>query len=546
MSVNPTFDINSVNPAELLKLVKAEGGQRAFARKYDVPRTTLQDRLYLLRTDPFGHRPPPQPKHVGRKKGVRRFILSSAQDQTAPNEQFLRNLEAYRDWLQETGSCEIMIGPFTYGKSLFEDHATKTGKYHERIKPYLVFDRIRIADRIDFCGEMNTLPTAENPLAGFHTYTRERWGIFPHAKVQLDSVPVTKGSLPKQVMTTGSVTKPNYIPKRVGIKASFHHVYAAVLVEIDGEGDFFCRHLIADDSGTFYDLDRAVEDGVVTVGHRLEALTPGDIHVAQIDPSISATIFGFAPCERAPDGTREWFGAEVDSVVNAMKPKHLFIHDVSDFRARNHHEIMDPHKRFRHYIEGTGSVGDELEEVSMLLSVLDKGLPDTNIVVVESNHDQALLKWLKFADYRFDPENAEFFLTCQLAQYQAIRERNSGFSIFAFAMKELFPQYNCDDITFLREDQSYVIGGIEHSMHGHRGSNGARGSVANLSRLAPKITMGHVHSPAIRDGLYASGTTSLLDMGYNVGPGSWAHTMVFQYANGKRALVTVMNEKWRV
>lgn len=543
------FDLYGVEPDELLKLVKKAGGQRAFARKHNLKRTTLQARLYKLREDPFKHRPAPEAREVAKTgTGRRRFILSSAQDGTRVHEPFLENLEAYRDYLAADAPCEILIAGFTYNKSLFEDHSKKHKPiFYPRIIPYLANERIRIADQIDFCGEMNTLPTAVTPLSGFHTYTRERWGIFPHAKVQLVSVPTMKNAPPKQIMTTGAVTKPNYVMKKAGIKASFHHIYGAVLVEVDDDGTFFCRHLIGDEDGSFYDLDRFVHGGVVKVGFRVKVLTPGDIHVFQIDPTVARATFGFGPNkERNAQGLRTWSDVETPSMIDVLQPENVIVHDVADFRVRNHHNIGDPHDRFRLHINGTDKVEDELREVAMFLTMIDRRYPSTQVTVAESNHDQALLKWLKTGDYRFDPANATFFLKCQLAAYEAIEHNRKGFSIFEHVMNSAFDPWACERVRFLREDESFMIGGVEHSNHGHRGPNGSRGSVQGLSRIGPRVTMGHVHSPQILDGAYAAGTSSLLDMGYNSGPSSWAHSHVVQYANGKRALITFQGGRWRL
>ncbi|UTC29915.1 hypothetical protein BAJUN_03090 [Bajunvirus bajun] len=544
------FDLYAVEPEELLRLVKRAGGQRAFSRKHGVKRTTLQNRLYAMRKDPFTHRPAPQAREVMVEgEGRRRFILSSAQDGSRIHDTFLANLEAYRDYLAEDCPCEIMIAGFTYSKRLFEEHSKTSSKiiYDDRIVPYLTNERIRIADRLDFCGEMNTLPTAENPLSGFHTYTRQRWGVFPHAKVQLVSVPTMKHTPAKQIMTTGCVTKPNYVPKKAGIKAAFHHVYGAVLVEVDEDGTFFTRHLLGDDDdGSFYDLDAYVKDGKVTRGHALTALTPGDVHVAQVDPEICAMTFGISPTkDKSKNGERKWEHALTTSIVEALAPENLFIHDVSDFRARNHHEIKDPHTRFRHHVNGVESVFNELKEVAMFLTQVARRRPHMNVVVVESNHDQALLKWLKTSDYREDPVNAEFFLAAQKRIYRAIR-RGEDFSVFEWALTEQFPDWKCEGVRFLQEDESLVIGNVEHANHGHRGPNGARGSVVGMTKIGPKVTMGHVHSCAIQDGVYASGTTSLMDLGYNSGPSSWSHTHVGQYPNGQRVLITISNGRWRL
>jgi hypothetical protein len=417
--------------------------------------------------------------------------------------------------------------------------------FHERVRPYLRNERVRLCDGLDWCGEMNTLPTATRPLSDFKTYTREQWGIFPHAKVQLVSVPTMMGSPAKLIMTTGAVTVTNYVPKRAGIKASFHHVFGAVLVEIDDrDGTFFCRHLIADDDGSFYDLDRYVNAGEVTAGHRIRALTPGDIHVVAIDPDVSRATFGTWPTEdKCPDGGRIWRSGG-DCLLDKLRPEHLFLHDLSDFHARNHHEIRDPHARFDRYIAGNDTVEKELCEDAMFVTLVAKHRPWLSTHVVDSNHNQALLKWLNTADYREDPPNALFFLRAQTAVYEAKARGDKHFNIYEYVMRNAFEVWRCEGVNFLREGGRFPVDGVEHANHGHRGANGARGSLNAYVQVGPKCTIGHMHSAAIIDGLYVAGTSSLLDLGYNKGPSSWSHSHVVQYKNGKRAIITLQKGKW--
>ena len=545
------IDINTMSPEDLLKAVNKAGGQRPFARKHGIPRTTLQDRLHKLRTSPYQHRPAPQPVHVGEKGQVCRFILTSAQDRSVVHEPFLGNLEAYADFLRQEGPCTIMIGGFTYSKKLFTENDPGESYFEPRVQPYLVTDRIRIANRVDFAAEMNTRPTAEDPLSGLHAYTREKWGIFPHAKVALRSVATMKHEPSKQIMTTGTVTKPNYLPMKAGMKASFHHTYGAVLVEVAPDGRFYCRHLIGDaEDGSFYDLNLFVQDRIVTDGHRAKAFTPGDIHTFQIDPTCSMALFGMAPSEaRGADGGRVWIEedqAVLPNLLDFLKPEYLFLHDVLDFKVRNHHDAGDPHSRFKLFANDTESVEDELSEVAFFMSSLMADRKDwLQTLVVESNHDQALMKWLKAADYKQDPINAIFFLRCQLAVYEAIAAGDENFSLFEHLMKTGYEDYDCAGVEFLREDVSYNIGGVEHACHGHRGINGSRGTAQSYAKIGPKVTKGHGHSAIIIDGVYEAGTTSKLDMSYNVGPSSWNHTSVIQYQNGHRAMVTLNGGQWR-
>lgn len=590
-----SFDLDSVSPDELAKLVNKAGSQRAFAKKYNIPRSTLQLRLHKVARDPYGHRPPPTARVIDTTEPVSRFILTAAQDGTKLHHEFLDNLEAYRDYLSAFGPCEIMIAGFTYNKRLFENHDPKKSPFWSpRIRAYKVQERIRLGNRIDFCGEMNTLPTAVTPLTGFETYTRSRWGVFPHAKVQLRSVPTMKNSPAKIIMTTGAITKPNYVRKRAGIVASFHHALGAVLVEIAADGTFFCRHLLAEEDGSFYDLDRRVSTNkveltveevkarkaeitalrakfgverfeaefdprpdylthknlpLVTAAHRVKAINWGDLHVAQIDPEVSAVSFGIAPTEQKTGGSRVWVDVRDSKlfdkpIIDVLRPEYQFFHDVADFQSRNHHNLRDPHHMYALHVEGVESVDSEMREVSFFIDRTKRPFCET--VIVESNHDLALRRWLKEADYRQDPLNAEFFLACQLASYKAIRERRSDFSIFEHVLTDHYPLTPCEGVRFLREDESFMVLDIEKGMHGHLGANGARGSPASFIRAGSKSTTGHTHACEIRDGAYVSGTTSKLDMGYNRGLSSWSHSHVVTYPNGKRIILTLQNGKWHL
>ena len=535
-------DLSDLSFEALSAQIKKAGGQRAFSKLSGIPRTTLQGLVSRAYRESFKHRPAPDAAQERVESGVRRFILTSAQDATKVHEGFLRNLEAYRDWFSEDAPCDIMIAGFTYNKSLFEDHGKQEApRFHDRVQPYLRHERVRLGDVVDWCAEMNTSPTAVTPLQGFETYTRHRWGIFPHAKVQLRSVPTMKHEPAKVIMTTGAVTLPNYVLKRAGLKASFHHVVGAVLVEIDADGTFFCRHLIAEDDGTFRDLDRLIHEGEVTTGERVEAINWGDLHVAQIDKEICSASFGVKP--HTLQGKRTWLSTSGVSMLDVLKPKYQFYHDVSDFQARNHHNIKDAHKMFALFQKGRDSVENELREVGMFIDCTKRDWCQT--VIVDSNHDQALTTWLRTADHKVDPLNARFWLECSVEIYRAMEAGKDDFSIFQSVLQQLAPN-QCKGVRFLAPDESFKVLDIEKGLHGHHGANGARGSVNAFARMGSKSTTGHGHAAEITDGAFRSGTKSKLDMGYNVGLSSWSHSDVVTLPNGKRQIVTWSNGKFRL
>jgi hypothetical protein len=499
-----------------IKALKKFGSQRAVAKEFNIPRSSLQDRL--RKVTELRHTTKPKLTIVSPSKKVRRFILSSAQNGTKIHEPFFKNLVAYSNFMD----AEIRIAGFTYNKSLFSEHEKNKNTYHADIAQYLSAGQIQLGEYLLFCGEMNTLPTAVTPLSGFETYTRSKSGIFPHAKVQLVSVPTMKSEPAKQIMTTGAVTMPNYIQKRDGIKATFHHVIGAVIVEITPDGQHFCRHIQADDDGSFYDLDTFVKDGVIHFNSRVEAITWGDIHFEKIDPVAALAAFGSG------------------GMLNELRPKYQFFHDLTDFSARNHHSIKDPYHNYLTTLKGNGDI---LKVNNAILKFLEQSNRTNCLsVIVESNHDQAMLRWMREAEWRHDPTNAKLFFELQLAMIDHMENYgDTKFSPFIHLLRK----HNLENgvhayFEFVPEDDSFTIcnGEIECAIHGHTGANGAKGTPRQFTRMGPKANTAHTHSPGIIDGIYTAGTMSNLDLGYNKGLSSWAHTHIVTYPNAKRTLVT--------
>lgn len=531
---------------ELYALVQEHGGYRPAGRALGIPESTLRTKIARARAaqpDPDSDDPefksyrapapivfPPNPE------GNRYFILTSAQDGSDYHEEFWQCLHVYAGWL---GNCEIFVSGFTYSKKLFEEHDKRAENvyFHPDLDPYIIHDRIRIGDELEFCGEMNTLPTAVTPLSGFSTYTRGRWGVFPHPKVQLESIATMKHERAKQLMTTGAVTLPNYIRKKAGIKAMFHHQVGAVLVEMTPDGATYCRHLLATnlDDGSFYDLDRHITPDGVFTGNRVEAISYGDIHHEKLDHALAMATWNYDVAEQKVVEDYPLLNGE-PCLRDFLRPVHEFYHDLSDFTPRNHHNIKDHHFRFAAHVAGgqDNNVREALKGCANFLRAIHR--EDILSVVIESNHDQALLKWLKTADYRDDPENAVFFLWCQYWLYTQMEAGVTSPDIFQHVLREFnVPQ----DIVFVNEDQSFVVcGDIECGMHGHLGPNGSRGSPLAISRAGMKSNTGHTHSPAIRDGAYVAGVSAELDLGYNKGPSSWSQSHVVTYPNGKRTIIT--------
>jgi hypothetical protein len=460
---------------------------------------------------------------------IKRYILTSAQNNTKIHEavwESLLTLAKYYD-------AAILIGTFSYNQNAFGSMATKRGTekhdkdlwYDERLKPYFADERIRLAEGLVWCGEMNIMPTAENPLSGLETYSGRKSAIVPHAKIAMQSVAAMKGEGVKFNYTTGTVTQMNYIQKKAGQKGEHHHTYGGLLVEVNADGAWFVRQIEATKEGVICDLDIRVEGTKLTRKNRVEAITWGDIHAACVDENVTTSALG------------------ADGMMDTLKPRYSFIHDIFEGVSFSHHTADNCHAKFSAHLRGYDSVQCEVNTTAHVLSSYLRKLTQT--VVVDSNHDSAwLARWLREHDYRRDPVNAVFFLQMQLAFYEAM-ERKEKLNLTRWAL-QIFPR-QLGEVKFLGPDESFrTCGGlIENGQHGHLGPNGARGTAQNLNRVGRRANTAHSHSAAIVNGLYVAGTSSDLDMGYNVGPSSWSHSHIITYPTGKRTIITVWDGRWR-
>jgi hypothetical protein len=465
---------------------------------------------------------------------VHRYILTCAQNNTQVHEPTWNAIQAIAKFY----NAEIKISTFTYVHNQEGSAKRNTGKteksiwYDPKIENYVSDKFEELAPGIVWCGNMNTLPTATSPLTGFESYTGRASGIFPHPKFAMVSIPSHKKDPPKFNYTTGTITKRNYIQKRSGIRAEFAHCYGALLVEVDEKGRWFARQLNADVDGVIYDLDiKARPDGKVELHNGVEAIVWGDIHVAAIDKTVKNLAWNKG------------------NMLDTLRPKHQAMHDILDFRARNGHTLKKGliHDRFREFTSGRDSVEEEIDELCDFLQFARRDWCKT--VIVNSNHDNFMIEWLRIADYRHDPINAIYFLKSQLFVYESIAENpKKPVNILKWAIENKVEEL--DDVIFLNEDDSFIIckdssGGIEIGMHGDMGPNGTRGTPSNLAKMGRKLCIGHIHSSGIYDGVYVAGLSGDLDQGYNKGPSSWSHSHIVVYPNGKRAIVTMKNGNWR-
>ncbi len=520
---------------------KHGGNVAAIARDMGLVRSTIWEHLKVLgikKPLAGGKRQAKAKKETLPTAGnIKRYILTSAQNNTFVHADFLANVEA----MAQHYDAQILVGTFSYNQNNFGNLAVKRGtkKHYEdelwfdpAITPYISDSKIDLAPGLTWCGGMNILPTEDNPISGLETYGGSDSVIFPHTKIEMRSIATMPDMPVKMIYTTGTVTLMNYLQKKLGIKAEHHHRYAFLLVEVDSDGNWWVRQVAARKNGRIIqDLNVLVEDGkVVSTDAKLEAVTWGDLHATNAQPEV---------VESAMD------------ILDTMRPKFQFIHDVLEGVSINRHLMKSgpyPHEGFHRWLRGLHRVNVELEQSR---AVLEKYLrPWCKTIAPDANHDAHWLhNWLTRYDYRVDPANAEIFLRMQNFMYEQIRKNMvppKEINIMQYAF-EKEAGLEAGAVKFLLPDEAFAVGEIECGMHGHLGPNGSFGSPSNLAKIGKKATTAHTHSAGIYHGLYVAGTSSKLtkDWDYTMGPSSWSWSHVFQYANGQRTIITLKNGKWR-
>lgn len=532
---------------------RLKGNIRASAKELGISRSSVRRKLEktgLLKKPLVGgtkHGVEAEVRQVAKLGEVKRYILTSAQNNTHVNQELLDNLEALADYY----NAEIIVGTYTYNQNHYGKLSVKRGTknpydhelwYDPAIEPYIKDYRIELGKGLVWAGEYNALPTNVNPLAGLESYTGRKSAIFPHAKLAMRSIATMQGEGVKLNYTTGTVTQRNYIQKREGVIAEFHHIYGALLVEVNENGNWWVRQLNQDEgTGTLQDLNVLVKNGeVVATDAAVEAITYGDLHGTFADPKIVNVSL---------------------QMRDTLAPAYQFLHDVMEGAAVNPHQrkYSTNHEKFHTWLRGYHKLENELVDT---VKVLEQFHNDgTTTVIVDSNHDDVWIKrWLREYDYRKDPPNTEVFLKLQAHLYSQIRngvtEDQSrkriaepkfvrDINMLEYALKEVggFKA----PFRFLKADESFMTCDkkIENGQHGHLGPSGKFGSPAELAKMGRKANTAHTHSTGIWNGLYVAGTSSKLRWDYAKGPSSWSNSHIVTYPNGKRTIVTIYDGKWR-
>lgn len=440
-------------------------------------------------------------KEFNREK--KRFIITWAQNDTPVNEEFIANLEKYAEFVD--ADIHVIAGRYKNPTSVFTDKNYET--WSDRIIDYLDANRHDVHKYLSIMSDVKIQPTAVDPMTGLQGMSGINSCVFGSPRVQLETIPVLEGNRPKMMVTTGACTVSNYTDSKSGKKGEFHHTLGFVIIEIKDDDKFFIRQVTATDGGNFTDLYHNVTYNLVTQESGITRVTSvaaivwGDIHYGKHDQRVFDSTF---------------------DLMAKIHPEYVVLHDVFDGDSINHHEIKDPFIQYEKEMSGANSLKREIDELLVGLEEFQ----DYNVIVVRSNHDDFVDRWLKDTDWRktVTPKNSLEYM--QFATAILSKEAPNG--VIPYVINKKFPQFKT-----LGRGDSFIIKDWELGQHGDIGSGGSRGSLLQFRKLNTKIVVGHYHSPGRKDGALAVGTSTHLRIGYNRGASSWLQSHVIIHNDGK-------------
>lgn len=440
-----------------------------------------------------------------RIKTSNRYLISSAQNASPVNTTFLNNMKAYASHI----GAEIGIIATRY-KNPTSIYKEEGDIWSEEVIPYLTALKQDIHKNVTVLADLKIQGTSINPTRGCDAREGHKSIIVGSPCVEMVSVPVLPTQTQKFIHSTGSVTDPNYSDTLAGNKAGEYHNYGFVIVEIENESIAHIRNVIADVDGSFNDLVYRVEDGEVST-EEVETLVWGDSHFAQQTEEITAAFRGLC----------------TDLGISKS-----VLHDVWDSQAINVHNLKDPIAKHRLIQQGKNNLQAELDQMMDNLVWFNENMDKT--IVVRSNHDDMLDRAMSKTDWHADLINAQTFV--KLLGIKLGLSTSDNDDLIPYLIKH---EANLDNVVALGLNDSYIYNGVELAIHGHKGTNGAKGTLSTFAKHPTPNIIGHSHSPAIKWNCFQVGVSCKLDHGYNSGLSGWAYAACTLNKYGGRQMIVL-------
>lgn len=443
------------------------------------------------------------------------FIITSAQNSTDVNESFLQSLQHFA---RQASAELLVIGTRYFPESLngLQRKSRDTLHYDSLLISYMITNDL-INDDLSIFHSAMILPTAKQPVNSAEKLnTGEKFTVVGSPKQQLKNLPRGSGETPRYAMATGSVTVPNYSDSRAGAEASAAHCYGAIMLDFSGSVMSWAT-IEADAQGCFYCNEYfCTPDGCERQqGNNKNALVLGDLHAEAQDQDAEMLM---------------------TNILDLEAPETVILHDILHMQSSNPHEKKKSLSLYKYKHQ---TIEQDLLELVRKLYLIEERT--SRIYCVESNHNDMLERLINDAHFKpsSDPKNAKIYHKLSFEALEAIDkglEFNTLQNGLNYVTKDTIP-----DMQWGQGHRSEIINGYDVSQHGHVGTSGSRGSVAQIAKIARKLVTGHTHSGAITTNgagrVLTVGTSASLDQGYNrLGFTTWDHSYAVIYPNGTASL----------
>jgi hypothetical protein len=454
-------------------------------------------------------------------KKHKRFIITTAVSNKKVNIEFYKSLKNYAS----KNNAIVLVLPC-------EDVVSRRSACEWNFDPLLkdfkvVFSDLYLNNNL-YISDIRVSAKMLIPTTGLSRLS-QKYGsmIIASPKQFLEFVPRSGNKLAAAIMSSGAITENDYsndyyMSKRLSKLAAHDHTIGAVIVEIQDNEIFHFRQIQLTDNNSIIDLG-------------IEYFSNGNIEKVNDIVAVFGDSHVGSHCLPLHEKLKE--------IIEDIDIKDIVLHDLFDGLSVNHHNIGKPLLQAMKYMNKRSSLELEGYKVKDYLEDLSSCI-DGKLVVVASNHNEFLDKYLINCEFVRDPENLYFSLDL----CKALLENKNP---LRYMIEEKIGLSEDTSVAWLNRDEEYIVHNTVISDHGDKGINGSKGNIRQLDKCYENAVIGHSHSPSLFRGLAQVGTVSDLRLDYNVGLSSWCHSICLVY-NGSKQLINIIQSPkdnkyyWRI
>lgn len=451
-------------------------------------------------------------------KNTQVVLVTAAQNKTAVNKDFLKNLEIYRDYIENQlgKKTEIVVIPSRYRNptnNIETENAKTQDWWEDEISNYLFYGKVDFGDVL-ISANSRISPTAKEPILGYEILANGKHLVLGHSKIHFKTLPRFRKEPLRTIATTGYITTKNYSLSKAGEVADENHSYGFVVLELlDKDKCYIPRNVKVKKDGSFTDLIYEVNKGISKIESSL-GFVFGDAHARQLN--------------------RDFLEVSKE-IVKKLNPQKSVLHDIFDGSTVNPHEAKDMFLQRLKIVENKYLLEDEVKECLDLIDEI-KGCCG-EVYISEANHDDFLQRHIDNENWKKDLHNSPAYLKYALIQ-QTVDLREYG-NILGYLIYERFG----GSVKYMKMGDSMYIADYQVALHGHNSANGSRGDVRGFSRLNLKLIHGHQHAPSLHNNVTCVGVLCHTEQYYNrKGLSSWAYAHSVIHNNGKNQLLVFTDD----